>query len=59
MEYPANVRTVYFVGAGMGQPDGLTGQALQALRDSDLILGAKRLLSLAEVLGLSVPCVPA
>ncbi len=59
MEHPANVRTVYFVGAGMGQPDGLTGQALQALRDSDLILGAKRLLSLAEVLGLSVPCVPA
>ena len=48
-----------FCWAGMGQPDGLTGQALQALRDSDLILGAKRLLSLAEVLGLSVPCVPA
>ena len=58
MEHPANVRTVYFVGAGMGQPDGLTGQALQALRDSDLILGAKRLLSLQRFWDCLSPAFP-
>ncbi len=50
------MKTVYLVGAGMGNPQALTIEAEQAIRSSELLIGAGRLL--AAFGDLSVPKLP-
>ena len=40
----ATPRTVYLVGIGLGNPDTLTVEAVKAIEQSDLLIGAKRML---------------
>jgi precorrin-6Y C5,15-methyltransferase (decarboxylating) len=37
-------RNVWIIGAGMGNPDGMTAEALTAIRNADLVIGPKRML---------------
>lgn len=46
---------VYLIGVGMGNPATLTGQALEAIGDSPVLVGAPRLL---EPWGAEHDCVP-
>ena len=41
----AKRRTVYLIGAGMGSPESLTGEAERAVRKADVLIGSDRLLS--------------
>ncbi|MCD8198025.1 MAG: precorrin-6A reductase [Lachnospiraceae bacterium] len=45
-ELPA--RTVTLIGIGMGTPEGMTVEAARAIREADLLIGARRMLEAAE-----------
>lgn len=47
---------VYLIGIGMGNPDTLTMGAARAIRESDLLIGASRLLEPFEELGIPTRC---
>lgn len=42
---PAGCMEIVLAGAGMGHPDGITGEVRKAIEESDLIMGAPRLLA--------------
>jgi precorrin-6Y C5,15-methyltransferase (decarboxylating) len=46
------MKTVYLIGAGMGNPDTLTLEAHQAIQNSDLLLGVQRLLEPYQYTGI-------
>ncbi len=50
------MKTVYLVGVGMGNPDTLTAEAARAIRSSELLIGAGRLLEPFETF--AVPKLP-
>lgn len=50
------VSRVYLIGAGLGNPDTLTGVAVRALDQSDLIIGAERIIEALEGFGAKKLC---